>query len=183
MWPFIIQDKRRTKLKIIEAMKKVKQNKEKIGDLQNKVSQVCANLSHETPLYGAETATKVREWIQSCTDLSQENVRLLCAIGRTNLATSVSIEVGGKTVTKTIAEWVWRRREYAKLDFLTYSKLTDRGLKEGQGSTSTGVPFEVKLIRHFDPSKRDAAMEMYREEPHKIDATLEVVNAITDLIE
>lgn len=169
-------------MKIIEAMKKVKQNKEKIADLQNKISLVCANLSHETPLYGAETGTKVRDWLQSCQDLSQENVKLLCSIARTNLATSVTIELGGKSVTKTIAEWVWRRREYAKLDLLTFSKLTDRGLKEGQGNTSTGVPFEVKIVRHYDPSQRDAAMAMYQAEPHQIDATLEVVNATTDLV-
>lgn len=169
-------------MKIIEAMKKVKQNKEKIADLQGKISQVCANLSHETPLYGAETGTKVREWLQSCQDLSQENVKLLCSISKTNLATSVTIELGGKSVTKSIAEWVWRRREYANIDLLTFSKLTDRGLKEGQGNTSTGVPFEVKIVRHYDPSQRDAAMAMYKAEPHQIDAALEVVNATTDLV-
>lgn len=169
-------------LKIIEAMKRVKQNKEKITDLQGKIGQVCANLSHETPVYGAETGTKIREWLQSCQDLSQENVKLLCAITRTNLATLVSIEIGGKAVTKTIAEWVWRRREYAKLDLLTFSKLTDRGLKEGQGQSSTGVPFEVKIIRHYDPSQRDTAMAVYQSEPHQIDAALEVINATTELV-
>ena len=106
----------------------------------------------------------------------------MCAIARRNLATSVTIELGGKSVTKTIAEWVWRRREYAKLDLLTFSKLTDRGLKEGQGQTSTGLPFEVKLVRHYDPSQRDAAMAMYQAEPHQIDAALEVVNATTELL-
>jgi len=170
-------------VKIIEAMKKVKQNKEKIADLQQKIGSVCANLSHETPVYGAETGTKIREWLQSCQDLSQENVRLLCSIARTNLATNVTIELGGKNVTKNIAEWVWRRREYAKLDLLTYSKLTDRSLKEGTGQTSTGVPFEVKLVRHYDPSQRDTAMAMYQAEPHQIDAALEVVNATTEILD
>jgi len=170
-------------MKIIEAMKKVKQNKEKIKDLQDKIGLVSANLSHETPVYGTETGAKIKEWLQSCQDLSKENVRLLCSIARTNLATSVKIELGGKSVDKTIAEWVWRRREYAKLDLLTFSKLTDRGLKEGTGQTSTGVPFEVKLIRHYSPTERDEAVAMYQAEPHEIDAALEVVNAVTDLIE
>ena len=42
-------------MKIIEAMKKVKQNDQKISDLQKKISETCANLSHETPVYGTET--------------------------------------------------------------------------------------------------------------------------------
>lgn len=169
-------------MKIIEAMKRVKQNKEKVTDLQTKLAAICANMSHETPLYGTETPNKVKEWLQSCTDLSQENVALLCQIQRTNLATQVGIELGGKSISKSIAEWVWRRREYAKVDLLTYSKLTDRGLKEGAVNTSTGVALELKLMRHYDPVARDAAMAMYQAEPHVIDAALEVVNATTELL-
>lgn len=170
-------------MKIIEAMKKVKQNKEKITDLQGKVANHCANMSFETPMYGTETANKIKEWLQSCQDLTQDNIKLLCAIQKTNLQTSVSIELGGKQVTKTISEWVWRRREYAKLDLQTFQKLTDRGLKEGAANTSTGVPLELKILRHYDPKQRDEAMAMYQAEPHMIDAALEVVNAVTDLAE
>lgn len=170
-------------MKIIEAMKRIKANKEKVADLQSKIAAVCANLSHETPLYGTETRQKVEEWAQSCTDISQENIRLLTAIQRTNLATSATIELGGKSVTKTLAEWVWRRREYANLDFQTWAKLTDRGLKEGFMQSSTGTPTEVKIVRHFDPVKRDEMIAMFRAEPHEIDAALEVVNAVTELVQ
>lgn len=170
-------------MKIIEAMKRIKANKEKASDLQQKIAAVCANLSHETPIYGTETAKKCAEWAQSCDDLSRENIRLLCAIQRTNIATPVAIEIGGKSVTKSIAEWVWRRREYAQSDYNTWAKFTDRGLKEGFMQSSTGTPTEVKIVRHFDPIKRDEMLAMYRAEPHEIDATLEVVNATTDLVE
>lgn len=168
-------------MKIIEAMKKVKQNKEKIEDLQAKIAQHCANLSFETPVYGTETGNRIKEWLQSCQDLARENVRLLCLIQKTNMQTTVPIEIGGKTVTKTITEWVWRRREYAKMDLATFSKLTDRGLKEGSAQTSPGVTTEIKIVRHFDPRQRDEAMAMYQAEPHLIDAALEVVNAVTEL--
>jgi len=163
-------------------MKQVKQNKEKIADLQNKIFQHCANLSFETPLYGSETKTKINEWLQSCTDLTQDNIKLLCSIAKTNLATSVTIEIGGKQVSKTIAEWVWRRREYAAIDRNTYSKLTDRGLKEGSAQTSPGTMTEIKLVRHFDPTIRDERLSMYQSEPHQIDSALEVTNAVTDLL-
>ena len=170
-------------MKIIEAMKRVKANKEKVADLNQKLAAICANLSHESPLYGTETGNKVKEWLQSCVDISQENVRLLCAIQRTNLATRVSVELGGQSVSKTIAEWVWRRREYAAADQKTYTVLTDRGLKEGMVQTSTGQPMELKIVRHYDPVARDTAMAIYRSEPHLVDAALEIVNATTDLIE
>lgn len=170
-------------MKIIEAMKRVKANKEKIVDLQNKVAGVSANLSYETPIYGEKTSEHILEWLQSATDLSQENVRLLVALARTNLVTPVTLSFGEKTVTKTIAEWVWRRREYAALDLQTWSRLTDRNLKNGQTNTSTGVPMEIKVVRHYDPLKRDIMLTMFKMEPHEIDSALEVVNAVTDLIE
>lgn len=170
-------------MKLIEAMKRVKSNKEKIADLQAKIGTHCANLSHETPVYGSETVSKIKEWLQSCSDLSQENVRLLVAIQRTNLQTAVTITLEARPVTKMIAEWVWRRREYAALDLKTWASLTDRGLKEGVASTSTGQPFELKIVRHYDPATRDNQIVMYKGEPHEIDAALEITNAVTDLIE
>lgn len=170
-------------MKIIEAMKRVKSNKEKIVDLQAKVGQYCVNMSFETLMYGAETPAKVREWMQSATDITQENIRLLCAIQRTNIATAVAITLGDKTVTKSIAEWVWRRREYAAIDLKTWQMLTDRNLKEGTGTNSQGTPVEVKIVRHFDPVQRDKMIAVFKSEPHEIDAALEVVNAVTDLVE
>lgn len=170
-------------MKLIEAMKRVKSNKEKMVDLQKKIADHCANMAHETPVYGTETPNKIKEWLQSCTDLSQENVRLLLAIQRTNLVTQVIVFLDNKSVSKSIAEWVWRRREYAKLDQDTWSKLTDRGLKEGLANTSTGQPFELKIVRHYDPVLRDSRVAMYKAEPHEVDAALEIANAVTDLIE
>lgn len=170
-------------MKLIEAMKRVKSNKEKITDLQVKIGTYCVNMSFETPTYGPETAAKIREWEQSCTDLTQECVRLLVAIQRTNLATPVTIKMGDKSVTKVIAEWVWRRREYAALDLKTWQFLTDRGLKEGTAKNSQGTEMQVTIIRHYDPVQRDAMVDMFKYEPHAIDATLEVINAVTDLIE
>jgi hypothetical protein len=170
-------------VKIIEAMKRVKANKEKVADLQKQIGQFCANLNFETPTYGAETHNKIREWLQACDDTSQQSARLLVAIQRTNLATQVTITLGDKAVTKPIAEWIWRRREYAAIDLKTWQALTDRGLKEGTGQNSSGTPVEVKLVRHFDPVQRDKMVAMFKSEAHEIDAALEVINAVTDLVE
>jgi hypothetical protein len=170
-------------MKIIEAMKKVKTNKEKMSDLQAKIALYCVNLSFETPTYGTETANKIKEWLQSCDDISRDNAKLLVAIQRTNLATRVTIQLGDNAVTKSIAEWVWRRREYAAIDLNTWSKLGDRNLKEGQVVNSNGERVDVRIVRHFDPVHRDKMITTYRGEPHEIDAALEVVNAVTDVVE
>lgn len=171
-------------MKIIEAMRRVKSNKEKIADLQGKIASFSANTSIETPVY-PDTKAQIDEWLQSCIDTGHENVRLLVAISRTNLVTQVTIKLGENTVTKSIAEWVWRRREYAAIDLATYQKLTDRGIKEVrvQSTLAGGEPVEVKIIRNYDPATRDKWTEIFRTEPHEIDAALEVANAITDLIE
>jgi len=169
-------------LKIIEAMKRVKSNKEKISDLQIRISEVSAHLDFETPKYGGETPVRIHEWAQGCHSTIQENIRLLTAIARTNLATSATITLGDRTVTKTLAEWIWRRREYAALDLITWQKMTDRNLKEGNIQTSTG-PMQVRLVRNYNPEQRDRKIAEYKNEAHEIDSTLEVINAVTDLIE
>lgn len=170
-------------MKIIEAMKRVKANKEKIADLQQRIGSTSAHLSHETPVYGDQTAERIKEWAQACDDLSRENIRLLCGIAKTNLATTATITLGDKSVTKSLAEWIWRRREYAEIDLKTWASMTDRNLKEGGGQTSTGIPFEVKIVRNYSPDQRDKKLAEYKGEPHEIDSTLEVVNAVTDLVE
>src|SRR5215471_1771437 len=108
-------------MKIVEALKRVKSNKEKIGDLRVKIGNHCANMSFETPLYGDATKAKVSEWVQSATDLTKENVRLLESIQRTNLQTLVTIKIGeGQALTNSIAYWIWRRREYSAMDLAVW---------------------------------------------------------------
>jgi hypothetical protein len=170
-------------MKIIEAMKKVKANREKVADLQEKIKNNCAHLSHETSPYGDKVADKVQEWAQSCFDLNRESVELLTRISKTNSETFVDIEINGKMVNKSISEWIWRRREFAALDQRTWSRMTDRGLQEGSMKTSTGDPMEVKIVRNYDAQVRDDKLEEYAAELSAIDPALEIVNAITDLVE
>ena len=63
-----------------------------------------------------------------------------------------------------------------------WGNLTDKKLKEGTGRNTLNEPVEVKIVRNFDPSERDNKIELYRSEPSVIDSTLEVINAVTDLL-
>ncbi len=169
-------------MKIIEALKQTKDLQRKAEDLRGKVAKHSAYLSIETPTYPNQ-GQQVREWIQAHSDILKEILRLRTAIQRTNLATSVTIDLDGKSVTKTIAEWVHRRRDLAKLDQDMWKMLTDRNLKEGVMRQSTDQTIEVKLVRCYDPSEKDRMLESYTAEPTTIDGRLEIVNAVTDLIE
>lgn len=172
-------------MKLIEAMKQIKALTAKAEDLRKKVAQYCADMDFETPTYGTadEQRETVRKWIQSHSDVLREILRLRVAIQKTNLGTPVTITLGEKSVTKSIAEWIHRRRDLANLEFESWKVLTDRGLREGVAPTSAGGTRDVKIRRYFSPAERDGNMELYRSEPSTIDATLEVVNAVTDLIE
>lgn len=167
-------------MKIIEAMKQIKANKEKVQELSQRIQRNSAHLSIETPQYENQ-GDKIKEWTQSCLDVSRDNVELLVRIAKTNLATQVTIQLGDKSVTKSIAEWVWRRREYAGLDSAIWQCQGDRNLKEGQVQTSPGVLSEIKLVRYYDATVRDKNLDVLRNEKHLIDSALEVVNAITEL--
>lgn len=172
-------------MKIIEGMKQIKQLTAKAEDLRKKIAQYCADMDFETPTYGTADEQKetVRGWIQSHSDVVKEILRLRVAIQRTNLATSVSITLGDKAVTKTIAEWIHRRRDLAAFDFEAWKMLTDKNLREGVVQNSTGGTKDVKIRRYYVPAERDKFLELYRSEPTTIDGTLEVTNAVTDLIE
>lgn len=169
-------------MKLIEAMKEIKRLHVKLGDLQAKVALHSADFDFETPAY-PQQADQIKEWIQGYSDTLKRILELRIAVQRTNLLTPVTIELGGRQVTKCIAEWVHRRRDLAALEQKVWTSLTDRGLKDGVTKTSSGEMKDVKVRRHYDVRKRDEMVSVFRDEPSLIDATLEVKNAVTDLID
>lgn len=169
-------------IKLIQGMKKLKDLSTKAEDLRKKVGAYCADLTMESPTY-PDQKLQISTWVQSHGDILKEILHLRTAIQRTNLATSVTIELESKHVTKSIAEWIHRRRDLAKLDGQMWGALGDRGLREQNVQTTPGgAVTEIRIRRYFEPAERDRKVEVYRTEPSIIDATLEVVNATTDLI-
>ena len=170
-------------MKIIEAMKQIKAQMEKLEDLRKKVAANCANLDFESPMY-PYPEVQIQQWLQAHSDIVKEILALRLRLQKTNLNTMITIELGGKQVTHCISEWIIRRRDLAKLEQAAWSMLTDRGLKEQKVITAPGSPVtEIKVKRHFDPVKRDEMQLVYMQEPSVIDRTLEVINATTELVE
>jgi hypothetical protein len=171
-------------MKIIQAMKQIKDLSVKATDLREKIGKFCSDLSIETPTYPAGQAEQIASWLQSHHDILKEILRLRVAIQHTNIHTKVTIGVGGNSVTQSIAAWIHRRRDLATLEMNAWQKLSDRGLKESNVQTAQGGTItEVRIRRYFDAAIRDSKHEEFRAEPALIDGTLEVINAVTDLVE
>lgn len=169
-------------MKIIEALKKIKVLLEKADDIKRKIRDHCAISNIESQVYD-DQRQKVRDWLQSHSDILKEVLRLRIAIQRTNLETQVDVDLNGVTVTKSIAEWIHRRRDLAGNELSVWSQLTDRNIREGKAKGPTGDDIDVKVIRFYDPEKRDQKRDLFMSEPKLVDARLEVANAVTDLIE
>jgi hypothetical protein len=173
-------------MKLIEALKKIKDLQRKADDLRSKISQFCADMETDTPVYKTpeEQTKQIAGWLQAHGDIIKEIESLRIGIQKTNLETNVAIEVvDGKRVTKSIAAWIHRRKDLAKADAAAWLALTHRGLlprayAEKQGGEVTKV-YQVR--KYYDQKERDQKVEEYASEPSRIDAALEIVNAVTDL--
>lgn len=169
-------------MKLIEAMKQIKELRRKADDLVEKIKKHSAHMNFETPVY-EDQKKQVSEWLQSHGDLVKEIERLRLLVQRTNLATSVSIKLNGASVTKPIAAWIHRRKDLAALQQQAWQSLTDKGLREGIVQDSQNEKREVKIVRCYEPTQRDEKVALFQGEPSLIDQTLEVINATTEVVE
>jgi len=175
-------------MKIIEAMKQKKELMRKADDLKLKVRDNCACYEHENPQYGADQGKQIKSWMDAHRDIMKEVLDLQVKIQKTNMQTEVTITLGGKDITQSIAAWIIRRGQGKQMTGLAteeakmWGMLTDRGLKEGKEQSSVGI-IEKKIKRFFDAAERDRMRELFMSEPQIIDSKLEVINAVTDLLD
>jgi len=175
-------------MKIIEGLKKIKDLQRKADDIKAKVGQFCADIETEVPAYGTpEAQTKqIAEWLQSHRDIIKEIESLRIRIQKTNLAVEVAVEVSENVrVVKSIAAWIHRRKDLAKSEAQCWAILSNRNLQAKPYKKSiTDEAVNVANVRkYYDQKERDKKVEEYTSEPSRIDATLEVTNATTDLLE
>ena len=173
-------------MKIIEALKKTKDLQRKADDIRSKIKEFCADLDAETPAYGTpEQQTKqIAEWLQSHSDILKEVEKLRLAIQKTNLSTDVIVDVTDeKTVTKSIAAWIHRRKDLAKLEAMAWQGLSNKNLRpqnyQKPGSDDVMI---ANIRKYYNQTERDKKVEDFTSEPSRIDAALEIANATTELI-
>ncbi len=169
-------------MKIIEALKQVKDLDRKTKDILDKIQKYCADMDYETPVYQDQRA-QVSQWLQSYRDLCREQGRLKYCLSRTNVNTKVTIIIENNEVTRSITEWIERRKTLCKTERQAYAALTNRGLKDMRTQQSAGQIIECKVRYYYDPLLRDHMMDILGAEPALIDSKLEIINATTDLME
>lgn len=169
-------------MKIIEALKITKDLLKKADDLKDKIHKHASDLDCETPVY-PDQKEQLARWIQAYGDILKECLQLNYRIAKTNLVTKVTIELDGKQVEKSIFEWILRRRKLSEMEMTMWRGVGDKGLREGAINQSNGTTMNVKIRRYFDPKERDHKLSELSSEPSRIDAKLEIVNCVTDLVD
>jgi hypothetical protein len=169
-------------MKIIEALKQLKYLSKKADDLQLKLQQNCADMEFDTPLF-PDMKAKVDEWLQGHTDVVREIGRLRYRLQKTNVMTPITIKLHDVDVTKSLYEWIQRRKDLANMELKAWQKLSDRNLKDSQFMQTNGVPSQIKMRRYYDPAKKEKQTSMLSLEPTLIDAALEIANCSHELLE
>lgn len=169
-------------MKIIEALKKIKELYKKAEDIRGKVSKYCVKMSFEQDRYENQ-GEQVKSWIQAHRDIILEIESLRERVAKTNLQTEVTIEVGHNKITKSIHSWISRRRDLVGLEMTCWQQLDDKGMNDQKIRLTNGDVQEITVVRFFDYKDKDAKLNDLREELSQIDGKLEIVNATTDILD
>ena len=169
-------------MKVIAALKRTKILAAQIEQLQKSIALHSAKKSFEKSPY-EDPVAKVASMLQAAHDLNLELEQLTHRIHKTNVLSKLTISLNGNNVTKTIDEWIYRRRLGAPRDSATWNRLTDRGLKDEQVKQSDGTILLVTVDRHFSVEARDKKLAELAAEPIEIDTALEIWNAVSDLVD
>jgi hypothetical protein len=169
-------------MKIIEALKQLKDLQRKAQDLVDKIAKYSADMEIETAMY-PDQKQKIAEWLQSHRDTVHQILTLRYRIQKTNIATKVTMIIGENELTKSIAEWIHRRKDLAALEKKSWDALTDRNLRDQRIQQTAGGFQDIKVRRYYDPVTKDKWVSYLASEPSLIDGKLEIVNATTDLLD
>ena len=154
----------------------------KAEDLRQQIGQNSADMEVDTPLY-PDMKSKVTGWVQAHGDIIKELLKLKYRIQKTNCNTKITIPLNGHDVTKSLYEWIQRRKEFARVELNAWEKLTDRGLRDMKFQQSNGIEAPIKVRRYYDPEEKENKVTVLKSEPFLIDAALEMANCRIDLVE
>lgn len=171
-------------MKIIEGMKELSLISKKLTVIKENLSKYSSLLSCEKPIFDSEQEQRdeILKLIQSGKDLITRWIYIKTAIEHTNLITR--IKVCGKRLT--IAEALhWKRSMCQELEAL-YKCLTNTQScaklnNMMRGITSLDNP--ITIVAMYDEKKKNEWINEHTEFIGSIDSTLEITNAITELID
>jgi hypothetical protein len=166
-------------MKIIEALKELPVIEKRIEKQASQIAEYAGLVSNEQPPFGTSDAQKkkVSELIQSNYDLSKRYAKLKRALAITN--TQVEVEVLGEK--RTIAEWITFKTHTANQLARTLNALNLSHAQARLQTSKFDVTEGIKIERMYDEEFKLKQSNRVQELLDNIDATLEIVNATTDL--
>ena len=170
-------------MKIIEGMKELKLIQKKMDQNCAKITQYCTITSSEKPIFETEKAQQeeVDALIQANEDFVQQYLEIKGQIEVTNMKTKVPL--GGKEYT--ISQLLTMKRTLSGPARKTYLCLNDNGLANRvvvQRNADTTAQTEITIKRFWDEKKKNEKVQALDDMVERIDPTLEVINATTDLL-
>lgn len=169
-------------MKIIEGMKRLRLIEKKMDQNKLHITQYASTLSTERPFFGSDDAQRkeVASLIQSNNDLMTEYLKIKKQIEQTNL--DVGVNIMGKAYT--LSDLLIIKRKLAEQMTTTYESLNtnyaDTKIRSA-GLTPEGKRPEI--VRMYDEKQKNEELNFWMELSSQIESKLEVVNAITDLVE
>ena len=167
---------------IIECRKEISLIKKKIKRNIKKIQEYSSAVSTEP--FPFETEEAQREQVDSLLkdnlDLARRLMRLKRDLEYTNLIVTASIN----GMTKTISEWIQISRRVGQFYYRTYKAMNT---KQGETRIRHTPPAQggtlPQVVSLFDIKERDENLSWWHDAIEKIDPTLEVVNATTEIME
>lgn len=170
-------------MKIIEALKELPILEKRIAKQYQQIRDYSSYGSHVGPTFATqeEQINQVKSLIQSNEDLVSRYLKLRRVLNKTNCAIEVTIG----TETLSIIEWITMRKSAGKMMIDTYNSqsilVATQHINTKPADIASGV--SVGVVRCFDEKEKNASIAAMQAILEKIDASLEMVNATTDLVE
>lgn len=190
MWEVFIKNKRISiiqfqglLMKIIEALKELPLLEKRIQKQTAQIGKYASYGSHVGSAFETEAKqrTELAALVQSNNDLVNRYLSLRKVLNKTNTEVLVTID----KLTLSISEWIAFREKGGKMLIDTFQALTinngSNDIRTVQANLNEGA--QVGIVRCFDEKLKNVSINEYQEILDKIDATLEMVNATTDLVE
>lgn len=171
-------------MKIIEALKELPLIEKKIQKNLSQIQTYSSNLNKgddtDLPFKSEGEQQKVVDaLLQSTRDLVKHKAQLRSQLAVTNAQVKVTID----TMTATIAEWIEYREGGLEKIIAAHNALNDNTAQNLLKTTPVDLQKGVRTLRFYDEAKRNEEIERLQDIKGKIDSSLEMVNATTDLVE
>jgi hypothetical protein len=168
-------------MKIIEALKELPLLKKRMERNYQLIQKYSSMVESDTPEF--ETVERqqqeVDSLIQANVDLASRYENVTNRLAITNATVKVEIE----GVSKTIREWITFRNVTKVYLDSTYSALQPATAEQNLRAKQYDLAKGVKVVRFYKEEDKLAALGKYQLIRDKIDATLEIANVNTDLVD